>query len=703
MAPRSDDGPAASLDLITLEVVQQFMTATVREMRATMIRTAHSSVIYEGLDFSCAILDREGQLLAQSESSPAHIIPLPAQVREAREYFQEKFEPGDVVLVNDPYTSGTHLNDVAMIIPLHHNGKLVAYVATRAHWGDIGGMYPGSISGRATEIFQEGVRIPFLKVYQAGKPVPGLLELILANVRNADESAGDFHAMLSCCYTAQTRMLELIERYGAGVVLACMSRLLDRAEQRMRAAIARIPSGTYYYEDYLDSDNVGTTPVPVRVAITVAGDELTVDFAGSSRQVQGPVNCSMAVTAAGSFIALKALLDPNGYVNQGSFRPAKVTAPKGTVTNASYPAAVGGFSEMRRRIESIVLGALASAAPMNIAGDHKGASNHTYIESEDPRRTRRTIFYEYPAGGTGGFLEHDGSDAMRAWDEGDFSSIQPVEVVEHEHRLLVEYCELRTGSSGAGVHRGGLGFKRMVRQLASRGAFSELSDRNILRPYGVCGGYAGAPNRFTVFRDGQEIPCSPIPGKVSGFPLKEGDAVLMASAGGGGYGDPLERDVERVADDVREGYLDRKLALDLYGVVFADNLKVDDPATRSRRDALAKQRVWLIVVDGHTDEFESGRRRCLVSASTLERIGAAETEPIELVSKDGAPLRVWLTESAAVAEGSIAIAPIGRAILGVAPGDRIHVRRMQELAVANSPAETGFLGRQAERARSEAA
>ncbi len=515
-----------TIDLITLEVIQQFIIASVREMRATMIKTAHSSIIYEGLDFSCALLDADAQLLGQSESSPAHVIPLPSQVRQAREFFSDVLEPGDVILVNDPYTSGTHLNDVAMIVPFHVGDELTAFVATRAHWGDVGGTYPGSISGRATEIFQEGLRIPFVKVYRGGVPVPGILDLIFANVRGREDREGDFHAMLACCHTAQIRLKELMARFGVDTVRAGMRMLLDRSERRMRAAIAKIAPGTYYYEDYLDSDNIGTRPVLVCVAVTVAGSELEIDFAGSSPQVRGPVNCSLAVSATGAFVALKALLDPQGHINQGAFRPVTVSAPEGTVTNAQFPAAVGGFSEMRRRIESLVTGALAAAAPMNVAGDHKGASNHTYISSEDSARRRTTIFYEYPAGGTGGFLEHDGADAMRAWDEGDFSSIQPAEVVEHEHALLIESCELRTDSGGGGVHRGGLGLRRVVRLLANEGTFSELSDRNILQPFGVCGGGAGEPNRFVVLRDGVEIEPSDIPGKVSGFPLKQDDRIL---------------------------------------------------------------------------------------------------------------------------------------------------------------------------------
>lgn len=672
------DNRSASVDLITLEVIQQFLVATVREMRATVIRTAHSSVIYEGMDFSCAILDEEAALLALSESGPAHIVPLPAQVQEARAYFKGKLEPGDVLLVNDPYTSGTHLNDVAMVIPLFYGGELLAFMATRAHWGDVGGMYPGSISGRATEIFQEGLRIPFVKVYRNGEPVPGMLELILANVRSPEDTAGDFHAMLASCHTAQVRLTELLDRYGTAVVRACTRRLLDRAEQRMRTAIERIQPGTYYYEDYLDSDNVGVRPVLVRVAITVAGNALTVDFSGSSPQVQGPVNCSMAVTAASTFVALKALLDPNGYVNQGSFRPTTISAPKGTVTNVINPGAVGGFSEMRRRIESIVIGALATAAPAYVAGDNKGSANHAYIGSQDRSGRRRTIFYEYPSGGTGGFLEHDGSSAMRAWDEGDFSSIQPVETVEHEHNLLVEFCELRRDSAGAGLHRGGLGLRRAVRQLGAQGTFSALSDRNILTPFGVCGGLSGAPNRFVVLRGELEVEPSSIPGKVSGFSLLQDDAVLMESAGGGGYGDPLERDVALVARDVHEGYVSRTSAKDIYGVVLQDDGRVDDAGTVRQRALLRDQRVRLTIEEADVDAFADGNRKCLIHRQTLAQLGAAVGTPMEFVSARGAPLRAWFGVSDTISPGSVAMGPIGRAILDARPGTSIEIRLLRD-------------------------
>ena len=666
----SDD---PDIDLVTLEVVRAHLIATVREMGKAMIRTAHSSIIYEGHDFSCAILGADGELVAQSEGSPAHIIPLPWQVREALAHYGGRLDDGDVVMVNDPYSSGTHMNDVALIAPFFAAGRRLAIIVVRAHWGDVGGMTAGSISGRATEVFQEGLRIPFTKVYRQGQPVPEILDLVLANVRVPEERDGDFHAMLACCHTARGRLAELAGRFGAERLEAIMSALLDRAERRMRLAIARIRDGTYLYEDYLDSDNVSGRPVLLRVAATVTGEAFHADFAGSAAQVKGPVNCSLAVTAMGTFVALKALLDPKGVINGGGFRPVTVEAPEGTIVNCRHPAATGGFSELRRRVETVVMGALSRAAPDYVAGDVKGATNHTYIASVHPGRGRTTIFYEYPSGGTGGFLEHDGSDTVRAYDEGDFSSIQPAEAVEMEHALLVERTELRTDSCGDGRHRGGLGLRREVRLLAETGSFSELSDRNLIPPYGVSGGHASSPNRFTVLRDGATLQPSDVPGKVSDFPLRQGDVVVMETAGGGGYGRAVERDVGLVAGDVREGYLSEARARERYGVVFRRG-RIDETATAARRRRLASGVKTFRVVAAGEDDFEDGRRLCRLARADARTLRARDGSLVEYVGAEGAPLRAWTRISADVSRGTLPLGPVGRGCLGLGGGDTVEVR-----------------------------
>lgn len=662
----------STVDLITLELVQEYLISTVREMRATMIMTAHSSIIYEGHDFSCALLNAEGHLAAQSEDSPAHVIPLPWQVREAKAFFGDNLHRGDVILVNDPYTSGTHLNDVAMIVPYFEGDALFGFVVTRAHWGDIGGMTPGSISGRATEIFQEGLRIPFLKVYERGVPVRGILDLIFSNVRVPEERDGDFHAMLACCHTAQVRLDELVRRFGVAELDACMKALIDRAEQRMRRAIAAIKPGVYSYEDYLDFDGATGRPVLLTTAVTVQGDSMTVSFEGSSPQVQAPINASLAVTTMGTFVALKALLDPRGPINQGAFRPVSVSAPVGSIVNVRSPGAVGGYTEIRRRVESVVMGALAQAVPKYIAGDIKGTSNHTYIGSFNAARGMSTIFYEYPAGGTGGFLEHDGGDAMRAYDEGDFSSIQPAEAVEIEHALLVESCALRMDSCGDGANRGGVGLRREIRILADEGRFSELSDRNLVPPFGVCGGHAAMPNRFRVRRGEELIEPSPTPGKISGFPLRRDDIIVLETAGGGGYGVASKRDPDRVKRDVDQGYISTERALSRYGVVLVGG-EVDVSATAKKRSALDAGKVMLSAVDDTAELFEGGCRISVLSLRDALALGGAGAL-VEIVNPQGAPLRTWIKTSVKARDGHIKLGPKARAILGVSAGARLELR-----------------------------
>ncbi|MBJ3777103.1 hydantoinase B/oxoprolinase family protein [Acuticoccus mangrovi] len=661
----------SDIDLVTLEIIQEYFVSTVREMRVTMIRTAHSSIIYEGHDFSCALLDASGNLVAQSEDSPAHILPLPWQVREARAFFGGDLHPGDVILVNDPYTSGTHMNDVAMIVPHFCGDDLLGFICTRAHWGDVGGMTPGSISGEATEFHQEGLRIPFVKVHERGKPVDALLRLIFSNVRVPDEREGDFFAMLSCCNTAATRLDQLVSRFTFPAVTAVMRGLIDRAERRMRSAITAITPGTYYYEDYMDADLRTGNPVLLRVAITVDGDTLSIDFAGSSPQLAGPTNGSLAVAAMGSFVALKALLDPEGPINHGAFVPITVAAPEGSIVNVKPPGATGGYTEIRRRVESVVMGALARAVPRYVSGDIKGASNHTYIGSYNRARDRQTIFYEYPAGGTGGYNGHDGHHTLRAYDEGDFASIQPVESVEIEHALLVEACTLRPDSCGDGTYRGGLGMHREVRLLADEGKFSELSDRNILPPYGVCAGYAAAPNNFYVVRGEEVISPSPIPGKISGFPMVKGDIAVLQSGGGGGYGSPLERPVDKVLADLHEGIITEARAAERYGVIVRDGV-LDAAATAEARAAGATGDRGLVVAGGE-DTFRDGRRILRLSPATTDALGGSGAL-VEIVSDTGAPLRAWLEATDDVADDEVPLGTIARAILALDVGGTSRIR-----------------------------
>jgi len=661
------------MDPITLEVFHEALVSTVAEMRVTVLRTAFSSIIYEGQDFSCALTDASGRLVALSrEDSPLHVGPLNLQVPAAVQKFADSLAPGDILLANDPFTAGTHLNDVLVMSPIFGDGKLLLIACIRAHWGDIGGMVPGSISGRATEIFQEGVRIPIIRVYEGGRPNDAALELLFANVRQPRDRRGDFHAQLATTKTAEDRVHAIIQRFGVDAVENGVRQILDRTEARMRAQIKTLPAGEYPFEDYMDSDGNEPEPVRIRVRVIVRETDLEVDFTGSSPQRQGPVNASLAVASTTVFVTLKALLDPLGHINEGAFRPVAVIAPPGTIVNATYPAPMGGFTEIYRRLCGTLMGALGRAAPARLAGDTKGTANHVYISFLGEQGVR-SIFYEYPAGGTGGFHEADGSNAVREWDTGDFHSIQSAELIEHEHDCLVACCELRADSGGPGRRRGGLGIRRVISFESDRGLFSVLSERNIFSPYGVAGGAAATPNRFYVERDGVEIEPSPIPGKVTGFPLKRGDQVVMLTAGGGGYGDPLAREPDAVAEDVAAGLVSEAAARERYGVVLRDSVVAAEKTATLREVARAHRQT--MTAHRWTARGDEGAvvQVFRLHPRTAKALDLTDGCLVEVAAAEGAPIRGRLSLASKLAEGTLAMEPAALCMLGIANGAPLYI------------------------------
>ena len=427
-------------------------------------------------------------------------------------------------------------------------------------------MVPGSLSGTATEVFQEGVRIPGIRIVRRGEAIEEATDLLFANVRQPDERRGDLQAMIGACRIAERRLAGMLERWGVATAREAMTALLDRAEARMREAIRRVPDGVHEYETYLDNTGGEPEPLLLKLRLAVEGDSLDADFSGCAAQVAGPTNLGPATSTTAVFTMSKALLDPKSPINAGAMRPLSVTAPLGTVVNARPPAACGAIGEVRRALESLVVGTLGKAIPDCLVGDLKGASNITAIGGPHPGRDRDFLHVEFPAGGTGAFAGADGNNTMRNFAEGDISSIQPVESIEATCPLRIESTTLRQDSGGAGYRRGGLGLRREVRLLGPHARLSVLSDKNVIPPYGVRGGCSSAPNRFTVRRDGQEIAPSALPGKVTAFGLLANDVVIEESAGGGGYGDPLERDPASVSRDVAYGYVSPGAALrELWG------------------------------------------------------------------------------------------------------------------------------------------
>jgi N-methylhydantoinase B len=669
------------VDPITLEVLRETFSSIVREMRVTLVRTAYSSILYEGEDFSCVLLDGDAQIVAMSKGQdhPLHIVPIGWSMKAVREKFGDDIHPGDIFLHNDPYSGGTHLNDVAMLYPLFADGSLFVFPVVRAHWGDVGGMSPGSLTGDATEIFQEGVRIPPIRIVDRGTPNQAALELIFANMRGPRERRGDFDAMIGTCRKAAERVEALAARYGAAVVRAAVIELMDRAEQRMRRAIAALPDGEYSYESHLESGRARLEPLSIRARVTVAGETITVDLTGTSPQTTAPTNVGPAMAPTGAFTILKAFLDPGTDVNSGAFRPLTVITPYRSIVNAEAPAPCGGMVEVKYCVETAVMGALAQALDGRVAGDLKGGGNHCYVGGPDPRTGETFIFYEYPAGGTGGFDGGDGSNTVRAWTESDMTTLQPIEAVEQLYPIRIERTALRENSGGPGHWRGGLGLTREVRVLVGGSRLSVLAEKAVLPPFGVCGGGAGATNRFWVRRGERPIQPSPLPGKVGGFPLERDDVVMMESSGGGGFGDPLERDPARVAADLAEGYVTLESAARDYGVVWRDGA-VDGTATRARRESLraARARVRLDPVS----DLEADRGRLLrLDAGTAGRLGVAPGAIVELVNPRGAPLRAWVAAVTAGDGGRAEIAGSALRMLALPDGAIVEIRAVHSGAL----------------------
>jgi len=668
-------------ELGRLELIRESLVAVVNEMRANVIHSSYSSIIYEGHDFSCALVAADGRLVAQSlDDNPIHIFAVPYSAAEVVRAFGGDIHEGDIFLHNDPYTGGTHLNDVLMLYPVFHEGALALFAATRCHWGDVGGMTPGSLSGRAREIYQEGLRIPPTRICERGKMNQAFLDLLFSNMRITHERKGDFNTMLGTSRKAAEHLGRLFQRFGGRGLLDAVDELIARSARVTRDRIAEVPDGVYHAEGYIEGDGNSAEPLVARLKLTIEGETMTADLTGASPQTSGPTNVGPAMALNGVASIVKSFLDPHTPVNHGSFEPIEVINPVGSFLNARLPAPCGGMVECRALLCGLMVGALGQALPEKLVGDLKGGANHVYVSG--PRQDGKGIFlvYEYPAGGTGASLGVDGNHAARAFPEGDFNSVQSAEIVEAQSPLRVEQYGLREGSCGDGEFRGGLGLRRDIRVLADGASLSVLSDKNVIPPFGVAGGGSGAANRFTVVRDGKTIEPSPMPGKVAGFDLRAGDIVRMESSGGGGYGDPLTRDPDRVRRDAALHYISDDDARTRYGVVLTAAGAVDAAATDALRAEQRTARVETVLQLANEDVWDGTRRQILLPASMAGKLGAAEGDLVEIAVAGGVSLRGWARIVDAADDGALRLGAAGLAALGAQPGDPVRLARLRRMA-----------------------
>ena len=668
-------------ELGRLELIRESLVAVVNEMRANVIHSSYSSIIYEGHDFSCALVAADGRLVAQSlDDNPIHIFAVPYSAAEIVHVFGGDIHEGDIFLHNDPYTGGTHLNDVLMLYPVFHEGELALFAATRCHWGDVGGMTPGSLSGRAREIYQEGLRIPPTRICEAGRMNQAFLDLLFSNMRITHERRGDFNTMLGTSRKAAEHLGRLFRRFGGRDLLDAIEELIARSTRVTRERIAAVPDGVYRAEGYIEGDGNSAEPLIAKLKLTVAGERMIADFSGASPQTSGPTNVgpAMALNAVASIV--KSFLDPHTPVNHGSFEPVEVINPPGSFLNARLPAPCGGMVECRALLCGLVVGALGQALPGKLVGDLKGGANHVYVSGPRPDGDGIFLVYEYPAGGTGASRGVDGSHAVRAFPEGDFNSVQAAEVIEAQNPLRVEHYGLREGSCGDGEFRGGLGLRRDIRVLVDSASLSVLSDKNVIPPFGVAGGGSGAANRFTVVRDGETIEPSPMPGKVAGFELRAGDIVRMESSGGGGYGDPLARDPDRVRRDAALGYLSAAEARARYGVALTADGAVDAAATEALRETLRKTRVEAVLQLANADAWQGTRRQIPLPQTMAKRLGVVNGDLVEVIASVGISLRGWAQIVDSADDGALRLGADGLAALGATPGDLVRLARLQRVA-----------------------
>jgi N-methylhydantoinase B len=541
--------PGGGVDPVTLEVVRNACAAVCEETNATLVRTSYSPNIKERRDCSCALFDASGSLVAQAENLPVHLGAMPFSVAAALEAFPpETLEPGDAVLLNDPYEGGAHLPDLTLVTPVFTGEDLVAFAANRAHHADVGGATAGSVGADSTEIYQEGLRIPPVKLRAGGEPNDAVYDLIERNVRTPEERRGDLRAQVAANETGADRFRDLVDRYGRATLAAALSAVQDYSERRMRAELADVPDGEYRFEDALDDDGRGNEDLAVVARVVVDGDSVLVDFEGTADQTEGPVNAVFAVTASATYYAVRAVTDPDIPPNAGCYRPVDIEAPSGSLVDPDPPAAVvGGNLETSQRVTDVVLGAFAQAVPERaVAGCQGTMNNVTFGGSDDGEPF---AFYETQAGGFGAHAGGDGMDAVHVHMSNTLNT--PAEVLETAYPLRVRRYALRPDTGGAGEHRGGLGLRRDI-EVRTDAVCSLLADRQRHAPYGLAGGEDGERGETHLLAGGDAAVGSRIAGK-STHELEAGDVISLRTPGAGGYGDPGHRDRAAIDRDLRLG------------------------------------------------------------------------------------------------------------------------------------------------------
>jgi len=536
------------LDPVSFEILKNSLISIAEEMGVVLRKSSFSPNIKERRDFSCALFDASGQLVAQAEHIPVHLGAMPYSVLAVLKDFENDLSESDDVILNDPYRGGTHLPDITMVSPIFFKDRLVGFAANRAHHSDVGGVAPGSMSALSRDVNQEGIRIPPVKLWSKGKPNRQILDFVLSNVRTPDERLGDLRAQRAANLVGAKRLVELLKKSSVSTVESGMSQLINYSEELMIKRIRELPRKSSSAIDYLDDDGFGTTDIPIKVKVTVGRESVAFDFSGSAKQVKGPLNAVYSVTLSAVYYVVRCVTDPSIPANAGCFKPIEVKAPSGTIVNAEPPAPVaGGNVETSTRIVDVTLKAFSSIIPQRVCAACQGTMNNVTIGGVDPRTGKYFTYYETIAGGFGARYNKDGVDGTHSHMTNTLNT--PVEALESAYPLRVRRYELVRGSGGRGRSRGGLGIRRDTEVLAEGSTISLMGERQRRGPYGLFGGNSGSPGTYGLIRGNRITSLS----SKTTLPANGGDVLTVTTPGGGGYGTVSRRAKESIEQDRADG------------------------------------------------------------------------------------------------------------------------------------------------------
>jgi N-methylhydantoinase B len=537
-------------DPFTLEIIKDALVAIGDEMFVALGRTSKSPIIYEVLDYACGLTDAKGQILAQGQGVTGFLGTLTQAVEEVRRKFAGRIFPGDVFITNDPYGGGgTHPSDVSLILPVFFRGEIVAFMVNKAHWTEVGGKDPGSWTTDATEVYQEGLMFPCIKLFERGRAISSILDIVAANVRLPDMTLGDLWAGVAALRVGERRFTELCAKFGRATVQAAIERLLDLGEALTRHELRKLPQGTFEAEDFIDDDGIGNGPFRVVVRVTITPDEFVCDFTGTHPQVPGPINATRTGLLSSIRTIFKAVSGPHIPVNEGCFRPVRVICPPRTIFTAERPAPVSTYWETKAYAIDLVWKALAPVLPQRLTAGHFLSVCGTVISGRHPDTGDLFILVEPQAGGWGAGAEKDGESGLVCSGDGE-TYVIPVEVTETRHGVLVDQFTFNIDDGGAGTFRGGRGLTRDYRITSDEAHLTVTFGRYKFPPWAIDGGRPGTPNLVRILhRDGRTVEF----GKCARYPLVRDDVARLITGSGGGWGDPARRDPRRNADDVRNG------------------------------------------------------------------------------------------------------------------------------------------------------